>query len=468
MRMNKPIALLLSSVLMVSTVTACNTKPELESAQSDPDSTTVQETQETTPADEEYDLTGYKELPVADVSDEDDGKLVIFGYNSEFVKLAEKYAGISEDDYEFVEITDADDYKAKLDEVLASGEGAPDIFICDAAYAKKYVNSEYTLPVNDIGIGYDECSEMFDYNLRYAADDEDVIKALAWKATPCGVFYVRSLADQYLGTSEPDALAASFADWNAVKASAVKVNDSSEHSVKLFAGITEPYNAYLASRSNSGWIKDGAVSYDPKVIEYLDFAKALRSEDLTFGAEPWSGPWKTKMSDKSVVSYWGSLQFAKHQLGLNPGQGMSINPTSGDWGLTSAPVGYCDGGSWVMVSKYCDKKETAAKIIRAVCTDEDNLEDMVNNGEFVNNIKLMTLASEDDKFAVEWLGGQNPYKVLLDSALKADASLIVTDEDRYDREFKSIAGAYSEGAFENTDAAKAAFEDKFKAEEPEE
>ena len=171
------------------------------------------------------------------------------------------------------------------------------------------------------------------------------------------------------------------------------------------------------------------------------------------------------MSDKSVVSYWGSLQFAKYELALNPGEGTSVNPTAGDWGITTAPSAYFSGGTWVMASKYCDKKATSADIIRAVCINEDNLKDMVNNGEFVNNIKLMTSAAADEKFALEWLGGQNPYPVLLDAAIKADASYVVIDEDAYNEAFIAVVGPYSEGAIETIEDARKAFEDKFKEEE---
>ena len=113
-----------------------------------------------------------------------------------------------------------------------------------------------------------------------------------------------------------------------------------------------------------------------------------------------------------------------------------------------------------MASKYCDQKATAADIVRAVCINEDNLKDMVNRGEFVNSVKLMTQAAADDKFAYEWLGGQNPYPVLLDSAMNADASLVVENEDDYSNAFKAVVGAYSEEAFETIEEAEIAFRDQ--------
>ena len=459
MRINRLTALLLSTAMVTGIVTSCNLPAE--------ESTTVSETTETVQTETTVtettaipdDLEGYKELSVADVTDEDEGKIMIYGYNSEFVGLAEKYAGITTNDYSFIEVSDSADYQEKLDAVLSDGYDAPDIFTCDAAYARKYLASDNTIAINDLGIDYAECMNMFDYTLRFASDDDSVIKGLSWKVCPCGVFYERSLAEEYLGTSDPDELAASFATWDAVTESARKVNNASDGSVKLISGYTEAYDAFLSTRNN-GWIMDGGVNIDTSIEGLFDFAKNLYDEELTFNDERWSWAWNDHMSDKTVVSYWGSLQFAKYQLQLNPGEGTTVNPTSGDWGMTSAPADYFSGGSWVMASKYCDKKAASADIIRAVCINEDNLKEMVNRGEFVNNVTIMTEAAADDKFCLEWLGGQNPYPILLNSALKADASHLITDEDIYDRAFNAVIGAYCEGAFETVKEAEDAFKEQ--------
>ncbi len=460
-RMNrkKLIALLLSSLMTAGAVASCS-KPAADTSLPSEVTETVQTEPRVTAGTEiADDLKGYRELSVTDVSDESGGKIMIYGHNSEFVSLAEKYAGITSDDYDFIEVNDSEDYQEKLDAVLSDGYGAPDIFTCDSAYARKYMASDETIAINDLGIDYTECSEMFDYTLRFASDDKSVIKGLAWKASPCGVFYERSAAEEYLGTSDPDELAASFATWDSVMESARKVNEASEGSVKLIPGYTEIYDAFLTGRDN-GWVMDGSINIDPDIEGLLDYAKKLYAEDLTFSAERWSGEWSEKMSDKTVVSYWGSLEFAKYQLALDPGEGLPANPTAGDWGITSAPAGYFSGGSWVMASKYCDKKATSAEIIRAVCINEENLNDMVGRGEFVNSIKLMSAAAADDKFAFEWLGGQNPYPVLLRSALNADASLLAAGEEEYNRAFKAVVGAYCEGAFDTVGEAEEAFREQ--------
>ena len=462
MKNNKLIALLLSSVMAASAVASCNST--ITSDDTDPTTTTTAATTEATTGITEAppDLEGFKELTVAEVTDKNDGKITIYAHNSEFIGLVEKYAGLTSDDYDLVEVSNNNSaYQEKLDAVLSDGNNAPDIFTCDAAYARKYMASDNTIAVNDLGIDYAECKNMFNYTLRFASDDNNVIKGLAWKATPCGVFYERSVAEKYLGTSDPNELAASFATWDKVLESARKVNTASGGKAKLIGGFTEIFEPYVGTKG-SKWIMDGRLNYDTSIENFFDYAKTLYTEDLTFKAEQWSKPWTAKMSDRTVVSYWGSLQFAKYQLALNPGEGTTVNPTSGDWGLTTAPVSYYSGGTWVMASKYCDKKATSGDIIRAVCINEENQKDMLGNGEFVNNIKLITAAAADDKFAFEWLGGQNPYPVLLASAKNADASFVTPDDDKYNQTYKAVVGTYAEGSFKTVSDAKAAFEKKLK------
>ena len=149
----KVLALLLASVVAAGSISACDQPVTDPTDTSEPTQVSVEPTDtsaaETTPAP---DLDGYVERTVAEVTDEDDGKIMIYGYNTEFTGLAEKYAGITSEDYDFIEITDSADYQEKLDAVLSDGNEAPDIFICDEAYARKYLASDNTIAINDLGI----------------------------------------------------------------------------------------------------------------------------------------------------------------------------------------------------------------------------------------------------------------------------------------------------------------------------
>ena len=163
MKKNKLAALLLSSVMVVSVVASCDQPITNPSVSSGPSSVT-EPTDPATPGATEVspDLDGYKELTVPKtVSDASDGKITIYSHNSAFIGLAEKYAGITPDSYSLVEVANNKGaYTDKLDAVLSDGNNAPDIFTCDEAYARKYLASDNTIAINDLGIDYSECKNM--------------------------------------------------------------------------------------------------------------------------------------------------------------------------------------------------------------------------------------------------------------------------------------------------------------------
>ena len=139
MKKNKLIALLLSSVMAASAVASCNST--ITSDDTDPTTTTTAATTEATTGTTEAppDLEGFKELTVAEVTDKNDGKITIYAHNSEFIGLVEKYAGLTSDDYDLVEVSNNNNaYQEKLDAVLSDGNNAPDIFTCSCTLRSRF------------------------------------------------------------------------------------------------------------------------------------------------------------------------------------------------------------------------------------------------------------------------------------------------------------------------------------------
>ncbi|MBP5260968.1 MAG: extracellular solute-binding protein, partial [Clostridiales bacterium] len=207
MKTKKIVALVLSMAMVLGVVAACTEKPD-ETSASDATTGATSETSAdvTESSDPVADTSEFVELEVKSVTDEGD-KVLIYGWNDEFPGLVTKYSNV---DYDVV-LTESNSYQAKLDQVLTSADEAPDMFVCDADYAGKYMNSANTIAINDIGIDYDELEQMYNYTLQFACDDNMVIKGLAWQACPCGVFYNRALTEEYLGVSEPEDVAEHFA-----------------------------------------------------------------------------------------------------------------------------------------------------------------------------------------------------------------------------------------------------------------
>lgn len=457
MKTKKIIALMLS-LAMVLGVAACggNADTEGSAAETAAPAESAAET-EAAPAETEavveetqdatVDTSAYNELAIADVADEDD-EVVVYGFNEEVKTLIETYSDV---EVRYEQQT-SDTIQQVLDNVLASGEDAPDMFACDADYARKYMNSDNTLPINDLGIAYSETSEMYNYTLQFATDDENVIKGLAWQACPCGVFYNRTVAQNTLGVSEPEDVAPYFESWDAFLETARTVAASGEYVAISSTG--DIFRAILNTRTQ-GWIVNGQINVDPAIEDYFDLAKTLHDEGLTHETEQWTDAWTADMSNETVLSYWGPMWLARFSMALDPAAG--DNPTSGDWGIVGAPADSYWGGTWLMASKYCNSKASVAQIMRDICIDADNQLAMAQGGEFVNNIAIMTELGNDDSFGLEWLGGQNPIPVLLDAATQIDNSTITENDGAINDQLNSVVTAYINGDIATVAEAEDAF-----------
>ena len=125
---------------------------------------------------------------------------------------------------------DNNNYQNKLDEGLLSQESAADddkidIFLVEADYALKYVDSDYALDVKaDIGLTDSDLSQQYQYTKDIVSVDGSQ-RGTTWQATPGLFAYRRSIAKEVLGTDDPTEVQSYLSDWDkfndvAAKASA--------------------------------------------------------------------------------------------------------------------------------------------------------------------------------------------------------------------------------------------------------
>ena len=103
---------------------------------------------------------------------------------------------------------------------------------------------------------------------------------------------------------------------------------------------------------------------------------------------------------------------------------------------------------------------SAARFIRSVCTNEQNLYDMADEGITVNNISVMMACADDDSFCETWLNGQNPFRVFSQVAWGIDASVVSPYDDIVNEVFISTIGGYLNGGYSSEEDALEAFEEE--------
>ena len=111
-------------------------------------------------------------------------------------------------------------YQNKLDEALlaqkkAKADDKIDIFLVEADYALKYVDTDFTLDViKDVGITKDQIKDQYKYTQDIMTDSKGNLKGLTWQACPGGFIYRRSIAKDVIGTDDPDEVGKALDNWD--------------------------------------------------------------------------------------------------------------------------------------------------------------------------------------------------------------------------------------------------------------
>ncbi|NLV58284.1 MAG: carbohydrate ABC transporter substrate-binding protein [Clostridiales bacterium] len=411
-------------------------------------------------------------------------KLNIWSFTNELEGMINKYFVPAHPDIEITYTlypTDAGEYTSKVDALLgtdAANAEAPDVFALEAAFVKKYVDSEWTANLADLGFmdaDYETCIPAM---VQIGTDNATgAHKALAWQSTPGALFYRASLAEKYLGVKSPEEFQAKVADWDAFMETAYELKDASQGAVKMFCAFGDIWNAYQYSRSQP-WVVDGKLVVDDVLLDFVDLCKEAETDDLYGKGTAWQESWFEGMKTDSTLCYflptWGLHYVLKPNCGNYDSETDAAKEgtpgTYGDWRMVDGPVGYSWGGTWLganaaKVAAADDAKMAAIKeFIRFFTLDADFLYTYAkDSGDFVSNNSVVQKIVDEGGLPNPFLGGQDHYSAFASAAMLANGAIM----SRYDETLNTlwqdnVTLPYSKGEVE-FDAAIATFKEKVAA-----
>ena len=149
---------------------------------------------------------GSSDTTAAADADTEEGKVLnIWCWNDEFQsRFNDYYPGVKEvaADKSTTTLNNGITVKWTINPSAAADDKI-DIFLVEADYALKYVDSDYTLDVkNDVGLTDDDLKDQYQYTKDIVSVD-GVQKGTSWQATPGLFAYRRSIAKDVLGTDDP-------------------------------------------------------------------------------------------------------------------------------------------------------------------------------------------------------------------------------------------------------------------------
>ena len=378
---------------------------------------------------------------------------VIWGWNDDIKKILDgPFKEAYPDDYKrivFVNTGGSDYYQGKLDPMLddTSNELYPDLMGLEVDYVQKYVNSDWVKSVADLGITEDDYKNMYKYDLDLGTDADGNVRALFWQATP-GCYQVSAdLAEKYLGTTDPAAIAEKFKDLDTILATAKEVNDASGGKCKLFSGYDELKRSLTNSRSQGFYDDNDVITLDDNITTYLETAKKLYDDDLTYNTDQWSADWYANMdgdgeSSNAALAYMGCPWFTYWCLSDTWKENTILVPAQNKcyW-----------GGTGLAATTECSDPDLAAKIMKYFTCDTDGMvainalnSDYVNNTEAINKI-IESGASADGNGFLYKDAGQNFMEFFLPLADGLDASMVKAEDQQILSLLDTQTKAYATG-----------------------
>lgn len=346
-------------------------------------------------------------------------------------------------------ITPSDDnaYQNNLDNVLPENENASadakvDLFLVEADYALKYVNSdlEVTVPVKDLGLTDAELANQYKYTQDVVTDKDGKLRGVSWQGCPGVLIYNREAAKAALGADDPETVQEAVKDWESFNKTAEKLKEAG---YAVTSSVNDSYRVY-SNNVSSPWVKDGKIQIDANLEKWVEDSKALVDAGETHTYELWSDDWsKGFYPDGKVFAYFGPAWLINFSMAADT-EGSIAN--QGGWGAVEGPQGFYWGGTWICAAKGTDNPSLVADIMKQLTCTESIMTDIVKkDSDFVNNKQAMEAAAEDDSYAFKVLGGQNPLAMFCKGAEKIDLSNMSNYDQGCNEEFQNAMKNYFDG-----------------------
>ena len=347
-------------------------------------------------------------------------------------------------------------YQDKLDQDLlkqfdADPEDRIDLFLVEADYALKYVNSEYSMDVyNEIGLTEEDLSQQYQYTKEIVTDDNGVLKGTSWQATPGLFAYRRSIAQDVLGTDDPAEVQEFLSDWDKFDNIAEK---ASGKGYKMLSGYDDSYRVF-SNNVSSPWVDGTKIVIDDNLMRWVDQTKEYTDKKYNNKTSLWAPEWSADQGPSGDVfgffySTWGinfTLLENSLETPLKEGGVAELgNGIFGDYAVCQGPESYYWGGTWICAAEGTDNIETIRDIMLTLTCDKDVMKQItLDTEDYTNNMAAMGEIAGSD-YASEFLGGQNHIALFAEAAPLIDMSNISTYDQGLNEGFQEAFKDYFDG-----------------------
>lgn len=386
-----------------------------------------------------------------------DGKVLnVYCWNDEFVtRVTDHYPGYTKVDATTGKIGDVtvkwiitpnenNAYQNALDAALekqssASADDKVDMFLVEADYALKYVDTDYTLALKDLGITDKDLETQFQYTKDVMTNAKGVLKGVSWQGCPAGLVYNREIAKTVLGTDDPVKVQEYVKDWATFETTAATMK---ENGVNMIASVNDTYRTY-SNNVTTKWVVGNKINIDENLKAWVEQSKRMVDAGQTATYDLWSDDWKLGFyPDGNVFCYFGPAWFIDYCMAAEVPESIAAQ---GGWGLVKGPQGFYWGGTWICAAEGTDNGDLIKDIMLKMTTDEGIMKTIVEKkNDFVNNKPAME-AMAKSSYTSKVLGGQNPLPIYLEGIVTIDLSNMSKYDQGCNESFQKAMKNYFDG-----------------------
>ena len=332
----------------------------------------------------------------------------IYAWNEEFKGFFEKYYAVPKgvtvkwtiipnENGEYQQAL----YAALQNQDEADPDDRVDLFLAEADYILKFVNSDLTQDVKALGVT--DFSNTYPYTVQAATDPNGVVKGVSFQCCPSALIYRRSIARDVLGTDDPEQVQMKLNSWEKFNSTAAVAKAKG---YRMTASFAETYRVF-SNNVTAPWVDSkNRLQMDVQIQAWVDQAEAFYRNGYTTSARVWDEEKKAEMfADGKTMCFFGPAWYYNFCMGnaQDPEKGCF-----GDWAICEGPQAHFWGGTWLLAPVGTDNPAMLADVMNTFQNDEEVCTKLVKNEmQFVNNQKVNNALAGDPSYGNEFLGGQN-------------------------------------------------------------
>ncbi len=348
-------------------------------------------------------------------------------------------------DVEVIEIGDhGEQARDEYRQYLKTDKDA-DIIMLDSDWVPEYTNSDYTVPLSEIGLSKSDFPDAYDYTLTFGTNEKGEFSAVAYQAMPGAFVYRSDLAKKYLGVNSPEEMHELIKDWDSFISTGKTLSSKTGGKVALQSSM---YGLFQVFRCNMDpWVKNGKLNTS-NARESLTLVSQMRSDGSVTNVPAWSMEWYQTIYGGSAL---GEFLPA---WGLYPGEYTVINNFSDqgrvDMALCEGPESWYWGGTYFAVTSKCNDPSIAKEFLMFTCGDYDaQMKYLSKEMDFVNNKKV----NSNFSLSNDILDDPVYYQILNRSLEGYDINVPTTYDSMLDSVLYNMAYGLLDGTYATVDEA---------------